>query len=185
MLEAQLALMTHAVGISVATGEDPARIGSRHPAVAPFDVFPSRDGYVAIAVIDDRGFRALCDALEMPDLIADARFVDATGRLANVVPLTERIAARTAELSSEPLVELLLEASVPVGPVLGPSDLLADRHLKERGAFARIPDWGDEGLVVPTLPFRLDGQRLVATERAPDLGGWTLDELEEEVGERS
>ena len=181
MLEAQLSLMTHAIGIRVAKGEDPLRIGSRHPALAPFDVFPTSDGYVAIAVPTEGGFEALCGVLGLDSLPSDPMAANNAARLANISVLTEMLSARTAQMSSSRLVELLRDASVPVGPVLSPSDLLADPHISHRQSLGKIDDWGDDGLVVPGQPFRLDGERFMVEERGPKLGEMSLGELEADL----
>jgi CoA:oxalate CoA-transferase len=177
MLEAQLHLATHAFGIRSATGSDPRRIGNRHPAVAPFDVYPTSGGFVAIAVVDDAAFGRLCGVLGLPELATDDRFSSRESRLQYVTDLTHIVSTRTAEWRSEDLVAALTAASVAAGPVATIGDLMDDEHLSERGSLLRVPDWGSSGLAVPRPPFRLDGQRLGVNRRAPDLGSLTLDQL--------
>lgn len=178
MHDCQLALVTHALGIRVATGEDPQIIGNRHPAVAPFDVYETADGWAAIAASTDAVFTRLCEVLGLHDLVEDERFATGQARLANVDDLTALIAEAAGEWKTAALVDALLDRRIPCGPVATMSDLLTDPHLAARGSLADVRPWGDDALAVPAVPFRLDGQRLVTRTRAPDLGSLSLDDLE-------
>jgi CoA:oxalate CoA-transferase len=180
MLEAQMALATHAFGIRSATGDDPAQIGNRHPAAAPFDLYPTSDGYVAIAVTRDEDFVRFCGAMEL-DLADDPRFRLEADRLANIAQLTETVTAALSRLTTEEAVEKLLEHSIACGPVLSIGELLADPHVQARGALHQVTPWGGGSLAVPGLPFKVDGRRPGIAERAPELGSLPLEQLEEEL----
>lgn len=180
MYESQLMLLIHALGIASATGEPPTRIGNRHPAVAPFDVFPTADGDIAIAASGDRSFAALCLALNAGELARDDRFGSNALRLENIDALTDALAARTRELTTAELTRLMTGAGVPCGPVATLADVLADPHLAARQALQRVLPWGDrpQGLDVPALPFLFDGGRLADPSPAPALGEMSLSDLE-------
>lgn len=181
MLEAQLALATHAFGIREATGADPQRIGNRHPAAAPFDVFETRDGHIAIATVEDRSFHQLCAALALEDALADPRFATRSGRLEHVDALTVAIATEVAPMTTDEALGALMDAGVACGPVQRVGDLLDDAHVEARGALLRVGPWGGGELPVPGLPFKIDRQRWAADERGPELGASSLDRLEEEL----
>jgi CoA:oxalate CoA-transferase len=181
MLDAQLSLATHAFGIWAATGRDPERIGNRHPAVAPFDVYPASDGHVAIGTVEDESFHRMCGALGLDELAEDERFATLPARLENIAQLSAQIRDVLATMTVEEVLERLLGASVACGPVLRISELVEDEHVTERGSLMRLTPWGDGDLPVPGLPFRLDGRRLAVEERGPELGSTTLDQLEREL----
>jgi CoA:oxalate CoA-transferase len=181
MLDAQMALATHAFGIWAVSGRDPERIGNRHPAVAPFDVYPTSDGHVAIGVVEDDSFVRMCGALGLAELEADDRFATLSARLEHVAELTAAITDALAPLSTDDVLARLLDASVACGPVLGISDLVEDEHVAARGSLMRLSPWGNGDLPVPGLPFKLDGTRWETGERGPELGSTTLAELEREL----
>lgn len=185
MLEAQLNLATHAFGIWAATGRDPQRIGNRHPTVAPFDVYPTSDGYVAIAVVDDSAFERLCRALRMGSVASDPRFRSREARLENVDDLTASMRQTTVAFKSDDLIEQLLQASVACGPVSSISDLISDPHVEARNALMNVEPWGRGNLPVPRLPFRIDGAVLGVADRAPELGSLSLSELIAEFARQS
>jgi CoA:oxalate CoA-transferase len=181
MLEAQMALCTHAFGIWAATGTDPPRIGNRHPVVAPFDVYPTADAHVAIATVEDSSFVAMCEALSLDELLADPRFASTEGRVQHVDALTQAITRVISKMTTDDVVQRLLDVTVACGPVLGIGELIEDAHIRSRGALLSISPWGDGALPVPALPFKMDGCRWAAEERGPELGSCTLERLEKEL----
>src|SRR6266852_3246675 len=56
------------------TGEDPGPMGSSHPNIVPYGSFPASDGSIIIAVLSERFWGRLCEALERPELADDPRF---------------------------------------------------------------------------------------------------------------
>lgn len=184
MLDGQLLLATHALGIMAATGIDPGPIGNRHPAASPFDVYSTSDGHMAIAANEDRDFRSLCEALGCPELVTDPRFANNAARLREVEQLTAEIEGRTVTLETAELERALLAAGVPCGPVNGMRAVVEDPQILARGSIGLVPDWGDSGLPVAAQPFRIDGERFLTTELAPELGTHSLDDLEAELEQR-
>ena len=55
---------------ATATGEAPGPLGSRHPSIAPFEAFATRDGHVIIAAGNDALFDELCRSIGRPELVA-------------------------------------------------------------------------------------------------------------------
>src|SRR5690606_1134374 len=61
--------------------------------VAPYGAFEAADGWVIIAVVTDRSWRALCEALSLEELAADERFATNSGRAEHQDEVVERVAA--------------------------------------------------------------------------------------------
>ena len=72
----------HLVGY-LADGTVPTGQGTMFPMVAPYQVFPTRDGELMIAGGNDRLFAGLCDVLELPELVSDERFRTNPDRVRN------------------------------------------------------------------------------------------------------
>ncbi|AGP30386.1 CaiB/BaiF CoA transferase family protein [Corynebacterium terpenotabidum] len=92
-------------------------MGNRHPSIAPYEVFPTAAGDLAVAAGNDSLYRRLCAVLEIPKMVDDPRFATNPQRVAHrdeLVPvIRERLATRTAD----EWFGLLREAGVPAGPV--------------------------------------------------------------------
>src|SRR5204863_1113609 len=66
--------------LAFVTGEDPPPMGSSHPSIVPYGSFPASDGSIIIAVLSERFWGKLCQALERPELAGDPRFATPTLR---------------------------------------------------------------------------------------------------------
>ena len=66
-------MLAHAARLPVfwATGEEPERLGSAHPILAPFQAFAAKDGWVYVAVLTDSLWAPFCAAIDQPDLAGD------------------------------------------------------------------------------------------------------------------
>ncbi len=136
LLSALLAgLVNQGSGFTIA-GVVPGRLGNAHPSISPYELYPTGDGELVLAVGNDRQFAALCDVIGAPKLVSDGRFATNGDRVANRDALG---AALQQRLSSRPASEWaaqLTEARVPAGVV---NDL--------RGAFALAQSLGLEPIV--------------------------------------
>jgi crotonobetainyl-CoA:carnitine CoA-transferase CaiB-like acyl-CoA transferase len=129
------ALLAQAARLSVflATGEAPARLGSAHPYLVPFQAFPARDGWIYVAAWIDRLWAPFCAAVERPELADDPRFASNVRRRehrdALIAILAPLFRARTvAEWMAR------LEAhDVLCAPVNGYEDLPDDPQVKALG----------------------------------------------------
>jgi len=153
-------------------GADPAPLGNAHPHASPHGVYPSAgtDQWVAVAVMDDDAWRALCATVGWAD---DPSLRTAAQRVAARTELDERLARWTSTRTKEAAAELLQAHGVSAMPVMGPYDHLADPHLLERGAIVTLhhPEVGAERHVGNPLRFSRLPQRVA--QSAPLMGADT------------
>ncbi|MEX0784934.1 MAG: CoA transferase [Dehalococcoidia bacterium] len=137
--------------------EPRAPIGNRHPHLAPHNVYACAgdDRWIAIACETDAQFAALCGAIGQPDLASDARYAALPARKQNERDLDPLIEAWTSVRGHHEAMQLLQRAGVPAGAALTIPELMADPHLRERGAWTAQthPDAGTWELEAP--PWRL------------------------------
>jgi CoA:oxalate CoA-transferase len=76
MLDCQVAILENAFVRYSATGETPRPLGTRHPAATPFQAFPTRDGYLVLAIAFglENAWPVFCAIMGLPQLIDDPRF---------------------------------------------------------------------------------------------------------------
>ena len=86
----------HLVGY-LADGTVPTGQGTTFPMVAPYQVFPTRDGELMVAGGNDRLFAALCDVLALPELVTDERFRTNPDRVRHRDELVALVSARLRE----------------------------------------------------------------------------------------
>lgn len=135
MQDALLPYLTSNISGFLTNGEShPARTGNQHGSlsVSPYNVYPTSDGFVAILCAADRHWRRLCDVMGRADLAADPTLERMTDRAARNAEVDELVRAWTMELSRTTAVGLLMDAGIPVAPVLTVPEVLEDKHLLER-----------------------------------------------------
>lgn len=172
------AMMDYALNGRVA-----APIGNRHPSIAPHGVYPCRDTrpppseghppgrWIAIAVENDAQWRGLCAALGDPAWTVAPRFATVNGRLQHQREIDAHLSAWTANHDHIALTELLQQHGVPAGAVLDGTELLADRHLRERGWWDQVTPT-EVGRSFPMIgpPWRMSASPNLPLSPAPCLG---------------
>ncbi|WP_413675004.1 CaiB/BaiF CoA transferase family protein [Massilia cellulosiltytica] len=138
----------------------PTRAGNFMARLAPFGVFPTSDGYIAICAPKDDFVSGLFRAMDRPDLMQDARFATRDARVRNHVELHDMVSAFTRTMTTDTAAERLTDFDVPNGPVREPAEALRDPTLLARGETAKLqhPVYGAvEDIVVGGLPIRMSG----------------------------
>lgn len=101
-----------------ATGTPPEGLGTAHRLSAPYQVFPTADGWIAIGAANQRSWERLVGAMRRNDLLHDDRFSTNSDRMANLPALTETLSDTFKTAPTEEWHERLDKAGVPAGPVL-------------------------------------------------------------------
>lgn len=182
LLDTQVAWLINAGQFYLTSGEVPPRLGSAHPNVVPYEVFPASDGYFILAVGNDAQFRKLCEYAHVTELAEDARFATNASRVRNreiLVPMLKRVTARR---SVAEWVEALEHLQVPCGPVNRIDQVFADPQVKHRGMRVRVDYPGSAAGTVDLIgsPIRLS-ETPVRYRRAPPRLGQHTDEILRDV----
>src|SRR5512135_2058980 len=118
-----------------ALGEAVTRRGNTHQFFAPVSVYPTCEGYVYIAVGNDRQWDALTK-LSCFESLADEKYQRNAGRIADVQQLNQRISECTRTLSTDDLIGALNRFGVPVAKVNTLKDVLNEPTLRDSFAHA-------------------------------------------------
>jgi CoA:oxalate CoA-transferase len=165
MLDSQVAVLENAITRYVATGEVPGKLGSRHPSIAPFAAFATKDGHIAIAAGNDDLWARVCKVLDREELVADARFRTNPSRVAHVEAMAVEMERALSARPSKDWLAALEEAGVPCGPLNDVADVMADPQVLARNMIVQSldPDLG---------PIRMQGNpvKLSAHEDATTRG---------------
>jgi itaconate CoA-transferase len=113
-------------------GKPPQRVGLAHSAIAPYGVFPTRDGKgVLIAVQNDREWRVLAEkVLGDADLAADPAFATNLARVERRAETDGKVAAVSSRLDAEMLQQKLTEADIAFAYVNDVAALARHPHLR-------------------------------------------------------
>lgn len=170
MLAGQIALLTYHAGTYFTTGHVPTAQGNAHAIIVPYDTFATGDGFVNIAVGNDRLWQKFCEALEMPAEAADPRFATNADRNANKAALYEALEANLGKRTTAEVVALLDQAGVPCGPINDIGQVFDDPQVVHSHLARSVahPTAGEIGLT--GFPYRLDNEDLPVRTPPPTLG---------------
>lgn len=165
MFDSTLAFLEHGLMNYVATGKTAPRIGNRHPYMAPFDVFDTKDNQIAICCGNNELFDSLCVALDRADLTQNVLYLTNADRVANQAQLKTEIEKTLKTKSSSDWVEIINQHRVPVAPLLGVAEAM---NLPQTKARNMLIDAG--GVKVPGTPIKLSTyEDPTVRASAPDL----------------
>ena len=116
MTSALSGLVNH-TSAALAGGVVPFRMGNAHPSLFPYEPLPTADGELVVIAGNDAQFRALCRALDLPDLPDDPRFARNQDRTRNREELRPLLVERLARRTSAELFDTLIAAGVPSAPI--------------------------------------------------------------------
>lgn len=156
MLDTIFSLLENAIPNYTMENIIPERNGNIDPSIAPFDIYPCKDGYVALGVGNDRLWAKFCNLMGKPELIEDPRFATNELRSENYVPDLQNIVREfVKELTKKEIEDMMDEAGIPCGPVLNVKEAIEHPQIKAREMMVHIehPTVGDmyfQG-VVPKL----------------------------------
>ncbi|MBP1844943.1 crotonobetainyl-CoA:carnitine CoA-transferase CaiB-like acyl-CoA transferase [Rhizobium petrolearium] len=161
------------------SGKAPVRLGNAHPNISPYEVVPTEDGHLILAVGNDGQFRRFCRLLGIEQVAEDERFATNKARVANRGEVRRLIVAETAKWKKAYLLAACGENAVPAGPINSIAEMFDDPQVKARGL--RIDLEAADGTVIAGVrnPIVLSETPLAYHRPSPALGEHTADVLAE------
>ena len=164
LLDCATAMLANQAMNYLATGTSPVRLGNDHPNIAPYQVMAVSDGHIILAVGNDGQFQRLCDALDLPDLKVDARFLTNQLRVANRKDLTALLEEALSQWTQAELLAALEAATVPAGPINTIGQAFDDPQIQHRGM-----QISPEGVPGVRGPWKFSDAELALDKSAPKL----------------
>ena len=181
LLQSQIAMMDFQAARYLVDGDVPGQAGNEHPYSTPMGVLKTADGYINIGVGGDGQWRALCKALERPDLASSADYATLADRFRNRPKLMGQLSLIFATRSSADWLERLESVGVPAGPIYKLDEVFADPQVQHLGIAVPChhPARGDIRIV--GQPVELSRTPADIVSMTPELGAQT-DQILRELG---
>lgn len=138
LLDVTMAAMVNQGQAALATGKAPAKLGTGHPSIVPYQALPARDGWLTLAVGNDRQFQRLVEVLGLDGLEADERFATNSARVANRAELIPLLEERLLTRDRADWLEKLAAANVPAASVNTLPEALQEGQLQARGMLGPV-----------------------------------------------
>lgn len=152
---------------------DPVRLGSAHPRNAPYQAYQACDGYFAIAAGNHKLWVAVCEAVGLPDLPEDPRFLTTSDRARHQAALKDILEARFVDQPVAHWIEVFDQAGVPHARINTYSAALADPQVAHMQWVQALDLPGGARTRTFASPLRLDGHGLPIRLSPPGLGEHT------------
>jgi len=163
MLACQWACLENAFARYLNAGIVPRPLGSRHPSMTPFDVYPTADRDIVIALGSYLDWPRFCEVLDMPLYIDDPRFKYDEARIDHADEMDRILAERLRTRTAAEWIDALLARSIPCALVEDIESIANSDIAREYAAFAEL----DNGMRFVRNPIADAGAREAA---APQLG---------------
>ncbi|MEX1366335.1 MAG: CoA transferase, partial [Nannocystaceae bacterium] len=171
LYESVLSIMESLVPEYDRLGHVRERTGSALPGIVPSNTYRCGDGrHVVIGANSDGLFRKLMHTIGRPELADDPRLAHNDGRSAHAAMLDAAIEAWTASQPQASVLQALVEADVPSGPINSAADLFDDPHVQARQMLEPITLPDGSTLRVPRIVPVLSRTPARSHFAGPDLG---------------
>ncbi|WP_454688988.1 CaiB/BaiF CoA transferase family protein [Achromobacter aloeverae] len=148
LLDTQISWLANAGTNYLTDGALPVRLGNGHPNIVPYQVFPTADAPMILAVGNDSQFRRFCEVARVEHLSSDERYATNPMRVRHRTALCPLVENALRKMPRAHWLRELDAAGVPCGPVNDLEDVFSDPHVRARGAELRMPcAWAAEGEV--------------------------------------
>ena len=184
LLDTQISWLINAGTHYLTSGESPGRLGNAHPNIVPYEVFPTADGHIALAVGNDGQFARFCAFAGAPELADDPDYATNDARVRNREVLVPKLRALTGARPTADWLEGLEKANVPCGPVNDLDQVFSDPQVRHREMVITTPHALAGGGEVRLIGNPLNMSKTPVTYRRgpPTLGEHTDEILGEVLG---
>ena len=162
------------------TGKVPEKTGNKYISSAPYDSFKAKDAYFVLASGTDKHFEHLSAAMGMPELAQNPLYKNTELRKKNADSLKKIIEDWASDKTSREVVDIILGAGVPAGPIYDIADVCNDKNIVEaRDMLVKVPDKKAGEFTVLGNPIKMDTYPCTYRKSAPDLGEDDVDIMKE------
>ena len=132
MLDCQIAILENAIARYLSKNEIPEPMGSRHPSIAPFEAFKTKDSYIIIAAGNDKLFSNLCNVLNIPEVSNNEKFNTNSLRCKNMDELKKIFEDKLKSKNTEEWIKEMEILKIPCGPIFNIKQAVENPQIKER-----------------------------------------------------
>jgi crotonobetainyl-CoA:carnitine CoA-transferase CaiB-like acyl-CoA transferase len=169
LIESLMSLECMHIGDYLRTGTLPIRLASGNLLGQPNQAFPTRDGSVVLAAVNDEMWRRCASVLGGPALADDPRYSRGVDRLQHKDELAELVEARTREFGTDELVAAMDAVGVVCSPINDLAEVARNPQIEALGILMSHQPDGEAPDMVGS-PLSIDGLRPAVRRGPPDLG---------------
>lgn len=181
LLDSALGLMTYPIQNYWRSGQLPRRMGTAHPAMAPYQAFEAKNGPIMLGVGNEAQWRRFCEAADLSELVDHPDFATNALRVANFDRTVAIVQERVAQKTVQEWLDRLEAAGVPCSAIHTLDQALAHPQVATRKLMVETQHPVLGRIHHVGLPVRFEGAAREASRPPPLLGEHT-DEVLKEAG---
>lgn len=124
---------------SVVQGGDPGRLGNGHPLAAPWNAYPSSNGWLLFCTASDVQWQKFCEVAGCPELAIDERYKRLADRAKNRSEVDTIVSDWTRQYDTKTCIELLARAGLAGGEIVPVDKLIEEANVQFRGSIVAAP----------------------------------------------
>jgi CoA:oxalate CoA-transferase len=137
MLDCQIAILENAIARYLSKNEIPKPMGSRHPSIAPFEAFKTKDSHIIIAAGNDKLFEKLCNVLEISEISNNEKFRTNSLRSKNINELKKIIEDKLSSKITTDWVSHMEKERIPCGPIYNIKEAVENPQVQSRNMIVK------------------------------------------------
>ena len=157
MLDCQIAILENAFMRYFVSGEAPRPLGTRHPLTTPFQAFPTKDGWIVLALSwgVENQWELFCATIGRPEIIDNRRFDTPGLRTRHHDALEPILNEALRQKTTEEWIGEFDAIGLPCGPLNDIPQAAEHPQVKARGMLVDVPHPSGFSLKVPDTPVKL------------------------------
>ena len=177
LLEASIIHTYWQSAIAFANGKQSGPMGSAHPLAAPYQAFPTSNGWINVGCSTQALWNRLLDLLDRTDLATDPRFQDNAARMAHLTELAEILSEIFKGRTTNDWLTRLDAAGIPAGPVLTITEMLEDPQVLARDMVVNVSHPVAGTIKALGCPIKFSDSKVEIGRGSPVLGEHTQEVL--------
>jgi len=137
MLDCQIAILENAIARYLAKNEIPKPMGSRHPSIAPFEAFKTKDSHIIIAAGNEKLFEKLCSVLNIPEIYKNPKFNTNSLRSENMDDLKKILEDKLIVKNTSDWVNDMQKEKIPCGPIFNIKEAVENPQIEARNMIVK------------------------------------------------
>jgi crotonobetainyl-CoA:carnitine CoA-transferase CaiB-like acyl-CoA transferase len=171
LVDSVVSAMETIIQIYLVENRTPQRTGNRYEFIYPYDTFKAKDGWVIIAVGNNKLWDAFCNAVDRPELLEDPRYRDNYDRVKAHVEVKRIVEEWSQKKTVKEIVNFMLSRKIPCAPIYTVKEVVEDEHITGARRMIREIDHPVAGSVkVIGSPVNMSETPAEVTSPAPLLG---------------
>lgn len=173
LMDGLMGMLGYIAQLAFFTGADPQRVGSQHPNLVPYGIFPASDGSIVIACLTPGFWGRICRAIGRDELCGDPRYDSLEKRRDAREAVNAVVAGFTQDHTIAELVAIFTAHEVPHAPILGVTEALAQPQAVARDMVVETQHATLGAIPIVNRPIRFTDAPQPVPEAPPVLGQHT------------